>query len=206
MEARLAQRIDEIVARRLEERDRRLDRRDPAAPPTTIVVPREREREVGVVPTEPRTTDPVTPVVVVEDRHRLEPQHTRLYTGVNINDPTQVVLGGRVNLGPLSPGSPVDVVPEIAFGFGSGDRSILVAGNLQYDFGPLSARSAIMPYVIGGVGILSSQGTSPVVNFGYGASGVVGRTSTGPVRAFIEHQGLALYNRHRILVGGQFNF
>jgi hypothetical protein len=187
MEARLAQRIEAALMREPA----------PLAPP------------VAVETAPAFAADPAPLAVAVaaapDAAHRLRPRRTRIYSGADFGDPTQLLVGGRVNLGPVLPGSGFSLVPSAAVGLG-GRTSVLVAANLQVEAGTLGGRFAIEPHLAAGVGLLRAEDTRAVVNLGYGASALVGGGRLGLMRAFAEHQGIALFGRHRILAGLQLDF
>jgi hypothetical protein len=136
--------------------------------------------------------------------HNLRP-----YIGMNANQPRQFLLGTRIDVGPLSVERPqVRVLPEVAVGWGEGGTSALIAGNVAYELRPLSVRGTPMePYGYVGFGFLfygdpprGRPSREAVVNFGYGVS--VPIPNQGPFsRLFIEHQGIDLFDLHRVLVG-----
>lgn len=136
----------------------------------------------------------------------------RVYTGGNVDRPRQFVLGGRLDLGPLNPRDPqLRVVPELAIGGGQGGMSVLLAGNLQYDFAPLELRGApVQPYAYGGLGLFVLSDPNPgrakreaVLNLGYGVNFPVPGRDGGP-RLFLEHQAIDLFDLNRLLIGIRF--
>jgi hypothetical protein len=136
----------------------------------------------------------------------------RGYIGGNLDRPRQVVLGARVDLGPLDVRRPaLRVVPELAVGAGAGGVSVLMAGNLQYEFPVFELGGApVQPYVSGGAGLFylsepprGRASWEAVLNFGYGAAFPVPGRSGGP-RLFIEHQGIDLFDLNRLLIGLRF--
>ena len=136
----------------------------------------------------------------------------RAYIGGNLDRPRQVVVGARVDLGALDVRRPaLRVVPEFAVGTGAGGVSVLMAGNLQYEF-PLFELSGtpVQPYAYAGAGLFylsepprNRANWEAVLNFGYGASVPVPGRSGGP-RLFLEHQGIDLFDLNRLLVGLRF--
>ncbi|HEU0301166.1 MAG TPA: hypothetical protein VFR37_17000 [Longimicrobium sp.] len=136
----------------------------------------------------------------------------RGYLGGNLDRPRQVVLGARVDLGPLDVRRPaLRVVPELAVGAGAGGASVLLAGNLQYEFPVFELGGApVQPYLSGGAGLFylsepprGRASWEAVLNFGYGAAFPVPGRSGGP-RLFLEHQGIDLFDLNRLLVGLRF--
>ena len=194
LERRLALQIEEIIARRMRE-EREVLRRDIAT-----------ELQMRVPPA--WTADVATPAADRRTRRFL--RDARLYSGIEAASPAGSFVGGRINQGPVSRWLPMlDLVPEVAFGFGDGDTSLLAAANLHYRMDFLERlRSPIVPHFGAGLGIMLGGGPdSPrggVLNLGYGAStrlGRIGGQTIEGLRLFVEHQGLQLYDRHRILVG-----
>lgn len=136
----------------------------------------------------------------------------RAYTGGNLDRPRQFLLGGRLDLGPLDPRNPqLRVVPELAVGGGQGGMSVLLAGNLQYDFIPFRLRGTpLQPYGYGGLGLLVLTDPNPgraereaVLNLGYGVNFPVPGRSGGP-RLFLEHQAIDLFDLNRLIIGIRF--
>ncbi|HEX2078238.1 MAG TPA: hypothetical protein VHG08_11035 [Longimicrobium sp.] len=136
----------------------------------------------------------------------------RAYVGGNLDRPRQVVGGARVDLGPLDARRPaLRVVPELAVGAGAGGASVLMAGNLQYEFPVFRLGGApVQPYAYGGAGLFylsdpprGRANWEAVLNFGYGAAVPVPGRSGGP-RLFLEHQGIDLFDLNRLLIGLRF--
>ncbi|WP_420127721.1 hypothetical protein [Longimicrobium sp.] len=136
----------------------------------------------------------------------------RVYTGGNVDRPRQFLLGGRLDLGPLDPRNPqLRVVPELAVGGGQAGMSVLLAGNLQYDFIPLQVRGVpLQPYGYGGLGLLVLSDPNPgrakreaVLNLGYGVNFPVPGRDGGP-RLFLEHQAIDLFDLNRLILGIRF--
>lgn len=140
------------------------------------------------------------------------PREWRGYVGGNLDRPRQFLLGGRLDLGPLDPrNTALRVVPELAIGGGQGGVSVLVAGNVQFDFDTFRVGGApLQPYAYGGLGLLVLTDPNPgraereaVLNFGYGVNFPVPGRDGGP-RLFLEHQGIDLFDLNRLLVGIRF--
>ena len=136
-----------------------------------------------------------------------------MYSGVTVNDGAQILIGGRFDLGAIGGGnSRFHFAPEIAFGAGSGGRSTMLVGNVQYMFGKYNVGTrAIQPHVYGGVGILNfsdrvgtRDGLEGIINLGYGVSIPLLKnpdaTRAAPVLT-IEHQGVDFFQLNRLLVG-----
>ncbi len=136
----------------------------------------------------------------------------RAYAGGNLDRPRQFLMGGRLDLGPLTPRNPaLSVVPELAIGGGDGGVSVLLAANLQYDFSAFRLGGApFQPYAYGGLGFLALTDPTAgrarreaVLNLGYGASFPMPGRTDGP-RLFLEHQGIDFFDLNRLLLGIRF--
>lgn len=174
MERALTRRIDALVEERLQEQ------RPPTPAAERAPVPEETDRAL----------------------YRLRRFDTRAslpYGGVNFGDATQALVGARFDFGPLQPGSPLDLVPEIAIGFGEGDPTLLLLGNVRYNFGGTGGARDLQPYLIGGAGVYSP--TVLAINTGIGLSFDLRAGRDTPLRTFAEIQGLNLFDRTRLLVG-----
>lgn len=206
LDDRIARIVDERVRDALDERDRRLQDQ-PAAPaaPSVVVVQGDTARAVTAAPTEP--TRPVFT--------ELEPQSWAGYSGFTVNDGAQFLLGGRMDLGSISPGLPeIDFIPELAIGVGSGATSLHIAGNARYRFGgwQVNGLGLVRPYGQLGLGLLNfnnrvhgRDGLDLVINAGYGVTaespGLRGFANSGARELFIEHQGIGFFGLNRLLVG-----
>lgn len=174
----------------------------------------ERERGLPVpsrvAPQEP--TPYVAPVasapITMRDR---SPQ---LYTGFNLDTPTQLVIGGLLDLTPGQSNSIVRFLPELAFGFGDGGTSFMAAANVGIRLPRIAAGrdASITPHARLGLGLLTYgdapegvSGTQGVLNFTYGISTDLVRIGgLGRPLFTIEHQGLDLFDSNRLLVGLQW--
>ncbi|MBC8088915.1 MAG: hypothetical protein H7Z40_16745 [Phycisphaerae bacterium] len=197
--------IDSLVTARVNERMANLRAANPlpaaqAQPPAVVTVP-------------------PTAAVVVErqNNYSVIGNNTRgglmVYSGLTANDGAQIALGGRFDLGPIGNfNSAVHFAPEISFGAGSGGRSTMIVGNLQYLFKKLrlGAERTIQPHIVGGLGVLnfsdqvgSRDGLEGVINLGYGASIplVKGATNRATPVITLEHQGIDFFQLNRLLVG-----
>jgi hypothetical protein len=102
-------------------------------------------------------------------------------------------------------------MPELALGGGQAGLSVLLAGNVLYDFDTFQVSDVpVQPYAYGGLGFLVLTDPSPgraereaVLNLGYGVNVPVPYRSGGP-RMFIEHQGIDLFDLNRLIVGLRF--
>ncbi|MDM7914756.1 MAG: hypothetical protein QUU85_05740 [Candidatus Eisenbacteria bacterium] len=124
------------------------------------------------------------------------------YTGLNLEEPVQGLIGGRVNLGPVTPRSSFQFLPELAIGLFN-HSSFMLAGNLRYDLGTWGGDFALTPYLQGGLGILSfsekpedRDQTQAVLNLSYGF-----RKDFRNFTGFMEHQGVDLFSLQRLLIG-----
>ncbi|HEX7123893.1 MAG TPA: hypothetical protein VF178_16060 [Gemmatimonadaceae bacterium] len=127
----------------------------------------------------------------------------RPFIGSTLNDETQFVLSARADLGPLTPDSHFRLWPEIAFSFGGGERTLLALANLQYPFPTFGGGGAFQPYVLGGIGIFSE--TAVALNTAIGANYNLRAGRGAPLFAFLELQGLNLFDYSRLLVGVSMN-
>lgn len=136
----------------------------------------------------------------------------RGYVGGNLDRPRQFVAGARLDLGPLDPGNPaLRVAPELAVGGGQAGLSVLIAGNVLYDFDTFRLSDLpVQPYAYGGLGFFVLTDPNPgraereaVFNLGYGVNLPV-PGGDGTPRLFIEHQGIDLFDLNRLLIGLRF--
>jgi hypothetical protein len=200
----------ELIARRIaDDLERRL-RITGQPQPSTIIV--ERPQEAG-----PQAAQPVAMPVEVPSgapgEVRIEQPPAAVaaarrhiaytYTGLNLDDPVQWVLGARFDAGPVRRGSSIWIVPEVDFGlFNKG--SFMLAGNAQYDFGSSVNihKTRITPYLYSGLGVLhfgkgaGRDRNEAVLNFGYGVTFNVRKFN-----AYVEHQGVDLFSLHRLILG-----
>jgi hypothetical protein len=133
-----------------------------------------------------------------------EPTSYRVYTGLGLDDPTEFVIGARVNLGPISGNSPFRFVPEVALGLGSDLTTYLLAGNLQLPLLNLGGSHQWSPYASAGLGLLKVEGggesdTDLTVNFAVGLDARFGAWAP-----FLEYQGVRGFDVNRLLVGIRF--
>jgi hypothetical protein len=186
MERRLSQQVDEAVRRRTAELEDEVERL------------RDEEREMVIVGGDTVMAAERQPGIF-QRFQQMDLRETHPYIGVSF-DPTQFVIGGRLNLGPVTPNSPFNLVPELAFGIGEDDPTLLLAANLQYNFGAIGGGIPLSPYVSVGGGLFSK--TFLAVNAAVGTSVNLRDAGFGePLRGFVEFQGLNLFNRQRLLVG-----
>jgi hypothetical protein len=138
-----------------------------------------------------------------------------VYSGVTFTGGAQALVGGRVDMGPLSSALPnFRLVPELAFGVGGGGTSTYVAANAQYEVrGPaIGSLGRIHPRVGLGAGLLNFSGTVSgrsgldlVLTPAYGASlalpalRAVG--ALGSPELVVEHQGIGMFDVNRLVIG-----
>ena len=190
LEERLENRIDE-AAERVREQRAPVQR---AAPEPERMREEERE-EVMVREMEQADTVRTGPFY---ERYDWDVERIRPYIGAAF-DPGQFVGGGRLNLGPVTPNSPFDLVPEVAFSFGDDDPILLALANLRYGFGTFTGLN-LSPYVMGGLGIHTEDLLAASLAYGTGFDLDLGV----PLRLFLEHQGINFFDRNRVLLGISF--
>jgi len=190
-----------------------LDQRVRTAPaePTTIVIeqprqaqpaaPGEMPQPAAVTPGQPSESGQVR--ILPAPAAPVRPHVAYTYSGVNIDDPAQWMLGARFDAAPVRKGSRIWAVPEVGFGLFS-KGSLMLAVNAQYDFeASVTVRGKrITPYIYAGAGLLhfgkgaGRDRNEGVVNLGYGLTFNVRK-----VNAYVEHQGVDLFSLHRLLLG-----
>jgi hypothetical protein len=142
-----------------------------------------------------------TEVRVEEKPYSWSPAAVQLYTGFNVDDPTQGLLGAKLDMGPVTRHSDFHFLPELAVGFGSDVTTFMATGNLEYTFREVTERGSWSPLVGVGVGILNSSSNGDnhsegVLNLNYGVMANLGRWVV-----FAEHQGVDLFDLNRLLFG-----
>jgi hypothetical protein len=200
----------ELIARRIADSiEQRLRAGGAAGQPTTIVVERPQE----AVPQAPEQIQ--QPIVVQPETIEIPGERPRLvtvptrqhiaytYSGFNVDDPFQWLIGARFDAVPVRRGSSIWLVPEVAFGlFNKG--SLMLVANAQYDFNASVSihGKRITPYMYAGAGLLhfgkgaGRDRNEAVVNLGYGVTFDIHK-----LQAFVEHQGVDLFSLHRVLFG-----
>jgi len=159
---------------------------------------RQELRAMGVQPGVQPRPGVVAPVYVEAETMRWSFGSMEPYTGIQVHEDLQFLLGLRAEVESARMG-PLQVVPEVAFGFGEGGTSLLlgVNGRLAWDLG---GDRNYTPYGQLGVALTNQRLLS--VNAGYGVQFDLGLRADGRrTRMFVEHQGLQLYRDHRFLVG-----
>lgn len=118
-------------------------------------------------------------------------------------DGPQFVFGAATNIGPLSPGSKLDLVPEVAFGFGSGG-SIMVNTSIQYGLPRfrIKGTTEFQPIVGFGPALLKSDRFSARLTTFFG-TGVRFTDKEGVEKAniFAAYQATDLFSEGRFMVG-----
>jgi hypothetical protein len=151
---------------------------------------------------ETRTVSEPIPVRYFSDG----PQGAFLYSGATVSDGGQLLLGGRLDFGAISPRfSAIRLVPELAFGFGNGGTSTYLAANAMYEFGRLAR---FRPRVGLGAGLLnfsgpvgSRDGLDVVITPSYGVSIPFGALrGVGTPELVVEHQGVGWFDLNRLIV------
>lgn len=189
MEERLAQRID-VRMDRVETEIRSLRG---AAP--------EGGRVVVITDDTGRPVSGDTGVRLEEKPYSWSPAAVRTYTGLNVDDPTQGLVGAKLDMGPVTRHSAFHFVPELAMGFGSDVTTFMAAGNLEYHFRDVTERGSWSPLVGIGFGIMNfstngSNHSEGVLNLNYGVTANLDRWVV-----FAEHQGVDLFDLNRLLFG-----
>lgn len=117
------------------------------------------------------------------------------FVGFSTGNETQFVAAARLNLGPLSPGSRFDLVPEISLAVGGGNTTLMGMANARYTLG----NGTVQPYLMLGGGL--STDALFVVGTSVGASMNLRSADMKPLYGFAEVQGINLFNRTRLLIG-----
>ncbi len=125
---------------------------------------------------------------------------SRIYAGADVDDPTQFLVGGRLNLGRFIKPLPFDLMPEATFGWGDSLTTSYLALNLLLKLG--DNPKSVNVYLVGGFGLLlvkpenGASTSDGVFSPGAGLS-----VPLGKLRVFGEYQGLDWFDRNRVLVG-----
>ena len=186
-----------------------LDRQRALQPaPGPVVVPIIPGRDGLVVAPDAATGDAT--VGRVQPATRVQPRSFSVYTGLNVNENAQWVIGGRLNVGPISRDYPNLVfVPEVALGLGQGTTTLLNA-NAQYRPSPFDVTDFGLVQLYGQLGVGAYVGTFEgdreldlTLNPAYGVEFTIADllATTGTSQLFAEHQGVDLFQRNRFVVG-----
>lgn len=151
----------------------------------------------GPLAAPPRPAPRVTPTDPTPGRRleALEP-----YSGAQVTAPSQFLVGLRADLGIVSETIPLELVPELGFGVGEGDPSLLLGFNTRFGY-TLNRPRHVEPYLLGGLALTNRRFVT--VNMGYGVRFDLGEDPTNPPfpRVFVEHKGIGLFSESRLLVG-----
>ncbi len=191
------QRLEEAVAQSIARQAGDLRTLEQRLPNLVRDAVRQELRAMGVQPgVQPRPG--VQPIVLEEEARRWSFSSSEPYTGFQAHEDVQFLLGMRGEVASARLG-PLQVVPEVAFGFGEGGTSLLLGMNGRYAW-DLGGSRNYAPYGQLGVALTSQRLLS--VNAAYGLQFDVDFRGDGRrTRMFVEHQGLQLYRDHRFLVG-----
>lgn len=159
---------------------------------------RQELRAMGVQPGMQPRPGVREPIALEAEARRWSFGSTEPYTGIQVYEDVQFLLGLRGEMVSARMG-PLQVVPEAAFGFGEGGTSLLLGLNGRYAW-DLGGDRNYTPY--GQLGIALTNQRLLSVNAGYGLQFDVEFRGDGRMtRMFVEHQGLQLFRDHRFLVG-----
>lgn len=140
-----------------------------------------------------------------------------VYTGFGLEKPKQFIIGGRLDIGPITTKEErLRLVPEFALGLGGGGVSVMAVLNAEYGITEIKTGNyRIVPYARMGFGVLGFGGditdrdTEGVLNFTYGVSFNPGKTAwmrgLGGPAVFVEHQIIDLFDLNRIVLGLQWS-
>ena len=187
------------VARRLDEIERRLNarldemqgRQPQRRDDTPLIVTRPTE-SVDIDRENVRSRTPVFQRLGQTGVSDLRP-----YAGLGFGDETQFIVGARADLGPISPNSGFNFVPELAVGLG-GDLSVLAMANVRYAFGSVGGQRTVRPYATVGGGIFSPSVLG--INTAVGSAISIG-DGERPLLLNVELQGINLFDHTRLLFG-----
>jgi hypothetical protein len=139
------------------------------------------------------------------------------YTGFGLERPKQFILGGRLDIGPItSKEERLRLVPEFALGLGGGGVSVMAVINAEYHIVDIeSGNYRLIPYVRMGFGVLgfggdiSERDTEGVLNLTYGFSVDPRKAALlrdiGSPAIFLEHQIIDLFDLNRVVLGLQWS-
>lgn len=125
------------------------------------------------------------------------------YTGYTLNGVNTSVVGARFDVGAL-PGIGLRIAPEFASSISSNNADFLAATGLQTKLIRIKVGETrkLVSYGRVGAGILWTQ-DAPTQTLLIGAYGLTLESVENPLgtRLFVEHQGLDLFKKNRILLG-----
>jgi len=126
------------------------------------------------------------------------------YTGYTLNGVNTSVVGARFDVGAL-PGIGLRIAPEFASSISSDNADFLVAAGLQAKLirVKVGETKKLVSYGRVGAGILWAQKDVPTQTLLIGAYGLTLESVENPLgtRLFVEHQGLDMFKKNRLLVG-----
>lgn len=131
-------------------------------------------------------------------------RETRFHTGFTTTGPTQFLVGGGADIGPLS-GSwqSIHLVPSVAVGFGEGDTSFLAQLGLEYRTGTFRLGGlGLQPMVGVGAGLFKAADFEAIVPTFLGATlDLAGDEPHNLDGLYIGLQGVDFMTGGRLLVG-----
>jgi len=118
------------------------------------------------------------------------------YTGVQFS-PGQILVGLRADLGVISEAIPVDIIPDVTFGYLGGSPTLMAGVNTRFGWN-LGMDRNVFPYVEAGAALSNRKFIT--VNLGYGAEFDIGSGSSVR-RVFIQHRGVNAFREHQFIAG-----
>lgn len=188
LESRLMRRLDEIerTARRAEAA---------AETPAPVVVRQRPGTPDTVVVTRPRDTSESISRRVEE---------LRPYSGFNVTNDVQVLMGIGFDIGPLKAGSQFSLVPQAALGFGQGPSSFLVAADVEYRLPEVGAGSRVTfePLVSLGPGLIKRDKMELQLEMFLGTGAQIFKRNGAPgLHLFGGIQGIDFFDDTRLIIG-----
>jgi hypothetical protein len=178
------------MERRIEQRLAELEARERAA------------REGGTVIV--RDEAPGETVVVTDGPVSRSMRELRPYTGVAVSGQTQMLLGVAADIGPLRPGSSINLMPQLGLGWGQGPSTMLLSLGFEYRLPTLVDRSRfnLQPLLSLGPTLIKRNDYEAAVTLFVGAASRI-HDSAGTQRAYLIYgfQGADLFDEGRILIG-----
>ena len=160
------------------------------------------DRPVVVTPTTVETR--VEPVIVQQDAGQRGVREIRPFTGLDLSEYTQLVLGLALDIGPLKPGSSLRLLPTLGLGYGEGPSTMLLHMGLEYRLPVLvdKPRFSIQPMIGFGPSLFKRDSYEAAISTQF-ATAVRIRGLDGEEKAhvFAALQGVDLFSRARLLVG-----
>jgi hypothetical protein len=131
-------------------------------------------------------------------------EELRPYTGFNVTKDVQFLLGMGADIGPITAGSRVRLVPQVSVGIGEGPESFSVTSDFEYRFSPVSAGSRIelQPMVSAGPGLILRNKMELQLGMFLGTGVKIFDTyGMEKVNLFGGIQGVDFFDDTRIIVG-----